>query len=74
MEFEYNKMSLHSDLVELADKYDETLEPQGTGYVMVQFGTEHMLNNVDDVLAIWTANRAIADAIKNYQKGKHNGT
>lgn len=75
MDLEYNKMSLHSDLVDLTEKYEDVLTVEQTGYTMVQYGTEHMLfNSVSDQIGLWTANQAIADAIKNYQKGKHNGT
>lgn len=70
MDFEYNKMSLHSDLVEITEKYEETLTVETTGHTMVQYGTEYMLwNSAGPGLAILTANQAIADAIRNYQQG-----
>lgn len=69
MDFEYNKMSLHSDLVELGEKYEDTLKPEMTGHTMVQYGTEYMLDRtVSQGIAMWTAYQAVADAFKNHLK------
>lgn len=70
MELDENKMSLHSDLVEIVEKYETVLSVETTGHTMVQYGTEHMLwNSAGPGLAILTANQAIADAIRNYTQG-----